>query len=104
MVEYVTPLENLTWEKSWVDGPSNLDKDFMRSFGSGHSAGAFAMAAVMAYFYPQAAWLFWIAAVGCGLSRFFDAEHWPTDIWMGTVIGIASAWIALRIARKIMDR
>lgn len=104
MVEYVTPLESMSWDKSWAGAQSQpaMEKDFMRSFGSGHSAGAFAMALVMAYFYPQVAWLFWISAIGCGLSRFLDAEHWPTDIWMGTAIGIASAWIALHVSRWIV--
>ena len=104
MVEHVAPLENMTWDGSWVNGPSELPKDNMRSFGSGHSASAFAMAAVMVWFYPQIAWMIWLAAIGCGLSRFFDAEHWPTDIWVGTAIGMIAAWISLRVTRSIMER
>jgi len=67
-----------------------------QSFPSGHSAAAFVLAVTLAAFYPRLAWLLWTLAVCCALSRFFDAMHWLSDCWAGSLIGYASAWLALK--------
>src|SRR5262245_36582325 len=41
MVEHVAPLDKLSWDGSWAKAPKEevaKEKDYMRSFGSGHSA------------------------------------------------------------------
>src|SRR5262245_27985703 len=79
------------------DGRRALWKDETRSFPSGHSAAAFAFAGILAWFYPQLRGLWWLLAAGCAFSRFIDAVHWPSDCWAGAIIGLFSAWLALRI-------
>ncbi len=85
-----------TW-LGWRPGNASL---MTQSFPSGHAAGAFALAIVLAYFYPRLAWMLWVLAVGCTLTRYVDAMHWPSDCWVGAVIGYVAARIALRLGGR----
>ena len=67
-----------------------------RSFPSGHSAGSFAFAGIMIWFYPRLKYTFWLMAIGCALSRAVEVAHWPSDCLVGATIGYFSAWITLR--------
>lgn len=69
------------------------------SFPSGHSAGAFAFAAVLAAFYPRLRWVFWVLAAGCAVSRYLDAVHWPSDCLAGASIGYAAGRLVLHTLR-----
>jgi membrane-associated phospholipid phosphatase len=71
----------------------------IKSFPSGHTAAAFALAGVLAWFFPKAAPLFWFLAIGCGFSRVIDAAHWPTDCVVGAGIGYLWSQLGLRILR-----
>ncbi|MFQ5429585.1 MAG: phosphatase PAP2 family protein [Phycisphaerae bacterium] len=96
----VAPLDRLTGAETWLGlRPGNSDDD-LRSFPSGHSAAAFALAGVLAFFYPRLSWMFWLLAVGCSVSRFLDAAHWPTDCLVGAIIGMLAALLARRSAMK----
>ncbi len=58
------------------------------SFPSGHSAAAFAIAAVIAAHCPRTGW---IAYVGAGLvaaSRVITGSHFPSDILAGILLGL----------------
>jgi membrane-associated phospholipid phosphatase len=82
---------------SWVGWRPWNAHTATQSFPSGHSAAAFVLAVTLAAFYPRLAWLLWTLAACCALSRFFDAMHWPSDCWAGSLIGYAAAWAALKI-------
>lgn len=69
------------------------------SFPSAHSAAAFALAAVLAAYYPRLRWVFWALALGCAASRFVDAVHWPSDCLVGSVVGCLLGGLALRLPR-----
>jgi len=79
--------------------PANRDAK-RQSFPSGHSAGAFALAGVLAWFYPELRVLLWILAGGCAVSRFIDGVHWLSDCWAGAVIGYGAARVALTICLR----
>jgi undecaprenyl-diphosphatase len=58
------------------------------SFPSGHSAAAFAIAAVIAARCPRTGW---IALIGAGLvaiSRVITGSHFPSDILAGVLLGL----------------
>jgi len=67
------------------------------SFPSGHSASSFAAATAMAAFYPKISPLVFALAAGVGVSRVHLGHHFPSDVAVGGVIGIAAgsllAWL-----------
>lgn len=66
-----------------------------RSFPSGHTTAAFAVAGVVAHEWrdvPGAAIAAYGMATLVGLSRMHDDAHWASDVVAGAILGIASAW------------
>jgi undecaprenyl-diphosphatase len=60
------------------------------SFPSGHSAASFAAATALASFYPAVAPLAYGLATGVALSRVHLGHHFPSDVTVGAIIGVAS--------------
>lgn len=74
------------------------------SFPSGHSATAFAIAAVIATSYKQTIWVpvvCYTLASGVALSRVYDNEHWASDVLVGSVIGFAIGNLIVRNESKL---
>ncbi|HET9781059.1 MAG TPA: phosphatase PAP2 family protein [Candidatus Dormibacteraeota bacterium] len=67
------------------------------SFPSGHSASSFAAATALSAFYPKTAPLTFTLAAGVGASRVHLGHHFPSDVAVGAMIGVASgafiAWL-----------
>jgi membrane-associated phospholipid phosphatase len=65
-----------------------------RSFPSGHSASALALAAVLAYLLPARKWGFVLVLifVPAAYSRVYLAQHFFQDIYAGAVIGVLFTW------------
>jgi membrane-associated phospholipid phosphatase len=112
-IEQVASIDQLELAHTWAGLAAGNRETALQSFPSGHSAGAFALAGVLAWFYPRLAGLFWFLAVGCAFSRYVDAVHWLSDAVAGAAIGYLGAWLALRpyawavpfwIIRKWMGR
>ncbi|MCB9866555.1 MAG: phosphatase PAP2 family protein [Phycisphaerales bacterium] len=76
----------------------NSSRDY-QSFPSGHTAAAFVMAGVLVWYYPRAAVMFWVLAVGCGVTRVLQLAHWPSDCAVGAALGYVWAQIGLRAGR-----
>lgn len=57
------------------------------SLPSGHSAGAFVMATLIAYFYPHYTVPVYAWASLIGFSRVMLGVHYPTDILAGALLG-----------------
>ncbi len=60
------------------------------SFPSGHAAGAFSVATVVARRYANHKWVPWTVygfATVVGLSRIADEAHFPSDVFVGAVVG-----------------
>jgi len=59
-------------------------------FPSGHTAGSFAFASVIAHRYPHNFWLEWAAygmAMGVSLARVAGKKHFASDILVGGTPG-----------------
>lgn len=67
------------------------------SIPSGHTAAAFLVATLIAYFYIDLAPLVFVWASLIGISRVFLGVHYPTDIAAGAVLGIACSSISLTL-------
>ena len=94
------PLESLTPAQSWIGWRPGNKRFNTQSFPSGHSAAAFTLAGVLAFFYPRLRWMFWLLATGCAASRYFDAVHWPSDCLVGVVIGLIASNCAIALALR----
>jgi membrane-associated phospholipid phosphatase len=60
------------------------------SFPSGHAAGAFAVATVVATRYHTHRWVPWVVygfASAVSLSRVTTSAHFPSDVFLGAVLG-----------------
>ncbi|MCG8408711.1 MAG: phosphatase PAP2 family protein [Phycisphaerales bacterium] len=93
-------LEELSASQTWLGWRLGNKTFETRSFPSGHSASAFAVAGILAFFYPRLRWMFWGLAVACATSRFVDVVHWPSDCVAGALIGYLSSVFAVSIAPK----
>ena len=84
-VPLLTPFQDEFFKDSWYKGSS---------FPSGHAAAAFSVATVVAHRYSNHKWVPVLAygmATAIGLSRVTGREHFPSDVFVGSVIGWATA-------------
>jgi len=74
----------------------------MASFPSGHTITAFATAGALAWFLPRWSWVFLLLfALAITASRIVVGSHYPSDVFAGALIGLASAHlVALVFARR----
>ena len=70
-----------------------------QAFPSGHTSGAFAVAAALAHemerLWGGSPWLYGLAYVPAtlvGVSRMYDNHHWTSDVVFGAAIGAFSGW------------
>jgi len=59
---------------------------------SGHALVAFACAATLASIAPRLAIPLYLLATGIALSRVVVGVHYPADVLVGAVLGLALAW------------
>lgn len=77
----------------WLPGFSSPTKE--QSFPSGHAATAAALAAALAWRYPQGTWFFALLAMLAGMQRLAEGAHYLSDVLIGGGIGLAFAAIWL---------
>jgi len=65
--------------------------DDYKAMPSGHTSSTFAVATILALRYPKYSWLFYSAASLIGVSRITEEQHWPSNVFFGAMVGVASA-------------
>lgn len=73
------------------------------SMPSGHTATAFSVAHVLAHQYPRQKALFYGLALLAGWSRVETANHWPSDVAAGALVGLWSAESTLRRSGSLVS-
>jgi undecaprenyl-diphosphatase len=74
------------------------------SFPSGHSASAFAGATMLAHYAPRYRPWFYVLAVLIAFSRLYNGVHYPTDVVVGSLLGVATALLLLAAIRRRRPR
>lgn len=82
-----------------------IEKQNDFSFPSGHSSASFAVAMVLFKMVPKV----WgipavVLAALIAFSRLYVGVHYPTDVIAGILIGIFSAWVAVKLIRTYDKR
>ncbi len=66
---------------------------------SSHALLAFAAAATLARLFPRTAVMWYALAVGCGVTRLLARAHFLSDVVLGALLGVASAYITAAVIR-----
>lgn len=80
-----------------------LERLHLRSFPSGHSASAAALATWAALRYGRSAWPLVLLAILGGLSRVYVGAHWTFDVLAGWTIGALAA-VGVRAIEVVVER
>ena len=93
---------SLLWINTDIDMLVAIPKDF--SFPSGHSMASFASATVLMTYDRRAGIPALILSALIAFSRLYLYVHFPTDVLVGTVLGIVMGLIAPRIVEAIQEK
>lgn len=65
------------------------------SFPSGHTSAAFMVATLISYFFPLLSAGLYLWALSVAFSRIVLGVHFPTDTFMGMILGVGTAMFSL---------
>jgi undecaprenyl-diphosphatase len=74
------------------------------SFPSDHTSLSFAIAFAVLMFDTAAGALFLVVAAAIGVGRLFIGAHYPGDVLGGVLVGLASAYVVVRLLRPFVAR
>lgn len=88
----------ITHPSAHVWGPHKTDA----SFPSDHATASLAIATAVLLIDPVVGALFLVLAVLIAAGRVIIGEHYPGDVLASTVIGVAAAFVVVRLARPVI--
>ncbi|MBO4252418.1 phosphatase PAP2 family protein [Streptomyces griseorubiginosus] len=88
--------------KTWFPHDEVEDRPDSSSFPSGHTAAAVAFTAAVTPVWPPAGVACALPAAMVALERVQSGAHYPSDVAVGTGIGLASAWLTRSAPRLIL--
>ncbi|MFO8238810.1 MAG: phosphatase PAP2 family protein [Prochlorococcaceae cyanobacterium] len=74
--------------RSWLERPWSTSG---LGLPSSHAAVAFGGSAALGLVYPELRWPAALMALGCGFTRVASGAHYPTDVLVAAVVGVAAA-------------
>jgi undecaprenyl-diphosphatase len=74
------------------------------SFPSGHTAGAFCIAYILAQYYPKYRILFFLCAVLFGAGRLKIPSHFLSDVFAGAIFGLFTGKLTFHYFTSFMER
>lgn len=77
-----------------------ITKPLSYSFPSGHTASSFAAAGILAKYFKDSSFEFFILAFLVAFSRLYLYVHYPSDILGGIILGLICAKVVLWIFEK----
>ena len=94
-------------DRPFVTYPYIVQKDEGGGYSmpSGHTSAAFCTATSLSLLFPK--WYViapaYLYATAVGYGRIYEGVHYPTDVFVGALVGAGSAWVAYK-AEKWMDK
>lgn len=85
-----------SWETWGVPWSGSWFEEAVRSFPSGHSATAVALAIALSWIYPRGRWVFAVLAFMACLQRLVSGAHFLSDIMAGSDIAVLVSLVFYR--------
>lgn len=89
--------EDGVWQRRAQDFVQTKERG--SSYPSAHAANAMAAIVILAWLLPRSRRLAWTIPLVIGYSRVYLGKHYPTDVLVGWLVGLAAAlllWLAWR--------
>ena len=91
--------------RPYTDYPFIIKRDAVSSysFPSGHTSAAFTTATSLSLYFPK--WYvivpsyLWASSVG--YARMYQGVHYPSDVFVGAIVGAGSAWVGWKMQKLI---
>lgn len=74
------------------------------SMPSSHSASSFVAATLLSYYFPKYRIPFFILAFSIAFSRVYIGVHYPSDIFVGALLGIGVGLITVYVIKKVKQK
>lgn len=75
-----------------------------KSFYSNHASNMFTLVTFTSHFIPQLKLPLFAIAICVGYSRVYNGVHYPTDVFVGALMGILWGYLFCILARKLLVR